>query len=106
MTDKVLVRFIKSAAPYNSGETAGFEPEMAKTLVRRKLAVYDKEEPVQEVDETPVVESAPEGGDTDSTDAPVGDTPEGGDENGDEDGSKDKPRKRGRGRLTKKASKD
>lgn len=39
---KLGIIFTKHVRPYNEGEAAGFEPEEAHDLVRRKLARWDE----------------------------------------------------------------
>jgi hypothetical protein len=38
----VSVKFIRKNSPYNVGEIAGFPPDIAEKLVKRKRAVYSK----------------------------------------------------------------
>jgi len=53
----VPVRFVKSFAQYNAGETASWLPERAKALVDGGAAVFVVEEP--KVEEPKVEEPAP-----------------------------------------------
>lgn len=41
--EKVVVCFVRSNAPYNAGESAGFFPEFAEKLVKAGVARYQKD---------------------------------------------------------------
>ncbi|RJG06254.1 hypothetical protein D3870_09735 [Noviherbaspirillum cavernae] len=40
---KVVVKFLKTVSPYQSGEIAGFDPEVAEKLIAEKKAVEYRE---------------------------------------------------------------
>lgn len=40
MADRVVVKFVRGHSPYQAGETAGFEPRIARRLVEAGVAVY------------------------------------------------------------------
>lgn len=58
MADVILVRMLRSYRCWNAGETAGFRPDVAQTLVSKGAAVYVKEKPSVEVSQDEVEELA------------------------------------------------
>lgn len=80
----VLVRFIRSAAPYLETEIAGFPAARAENLVEREVAVYCDREGVEIVPPEPPDEP-PSDGDADSDTDGVADSDTDGDGDSDTD---------------------